>query len=93
MLVEGRVPITRKLGIVAFGGVGCQFGDDIAGQKINCYDHTPSVGAGFLHAQGGSFGIDPIEIAGKNDNEGYIYGSTCVLESTRQSGQTGDIRS
>ena len=72
MLIEGRVPITRKFGIVAFGGVGCQFGDDIAGQKINCSDHTfPSVGAGisYMLKEEASVLIR-LEIAkGKNDND------------------------
>ena len=72
MLIEGRVPITRKFGIVAVGGVGCQFGDDIAGQKINCSDHTfPSVGAGisYMLKEEASVLIR-LEIAkGKNDNE------------------------
>ena len=72
LLLEGRVPITRKFGIVAFGGVGCQFGDDIAGQRINCSDHTfPSVGVGisYMLKEEASVLIR-LEIAkGKNDNE------------------------
>ena len=31
ILVDGRFPLIRQLGLVTFGGVGCQFGDEIAG--------------------------------------------------------------
>ena len=72
LLMEGRFPISRKFGLVAFGGIGCQFGDDIAGQDMECSEHTfPSVGAGisYMLKEEASVLIR-LEIAkGKNDNE------------------------
>ncbi len=72
LLMEGRLPITRKFGVVAFGGIGCQFGTDIAGKNINCAGNTyPSVGFGltYLLDEAASILIR-LEIAkGKNDNE------------------------
>ena len=72
LLMEGRFPISRKFGLVAFGGIGCQFGDDIAGQDMECSKHTfPSVGAGisYMLKEEASVLIR-LEIAkGKNDNE------------------------
>ena len=57
---------------MAFGGFGYQFGDDIAGNNIECSEHTfPSVGAGasYMVKEEASLLIR-LEIAkGKNDNE------------------------
>ena len=36
LIIESRLPLTRRLGLVAFGGVGCEFGKDIAGQSLSC---------------------------------------------------------
>jgi len=72
LLMEGRFPITRKFGLVAFGGIGCQFGDDIAGHDIECLEHTfPSVGAGISYmVKEEASVLIRLEIAkGKNDNE------------------------
>ena len=72
VLVDARIPLKGKLGLVAFGGVGCQFGEDIAGRNLSCGDATfPSVGVGV------SYMLKPeasvlirLEIAkGKSDNE------------------------
>ena len=72
VLVDARIPLKGKLGLVAFGGVGCQFGEDIAGRDLSCGDATfPSVGVGV------SYMLKPeasvlirLEIAkGKSDNE------------------------
>ena len=72
ILVDGRFPLTRRLGLVAFGGEGCQFGDDIAGSSIDCDDNVyPSVGIGlsYLVKEEASVLIR-LEVAkGKNDNE------------------------
>ena len=72
LLIEGRFPITRKFGLVAFGGIACQFGDDISGNDINCSEHTfPSVGAGISYmVKEEASVLIRLEIAkGKNDNE------------------------
>ena len=72
LLMEGRFPITRKFGLVAFGGIGCQFGDDISGNDIECSEHTfPSVGAGISYmVKEEASVLIRLEIAkGKNDNE------------------------
>jgi hypothetical protein len=72
MLVDGRFPLTKKFGLVAFGGVGCQFGEDIAGREIDCGENTyPSIGFGisYLVKEEASVVIR-LEVAkGKNDNE------------------------
>lgn len=72
ILLDGRFPLTDKLGVVAFGGVGCQFGEDINGSDIGCGDHTfPSVGVGlsYMLKEEASVLIR-LEVAkGKNDNE------------------------
>ena len=72
LLLEGRLPISRKFGIVAFGGIGCQFGTDIAGTDINCADNTyPSAGVGlsYLLDEAASILIRMELAKGKNDNE------------------------
>ena len=82
ILVDGRFPLTRRLGLVAFGGVGCQFGDDIVGSSIDCGDNVyPSVGIGlsYLVKEEASVLIR-LEVAkGKNDNEAlYLrFGHPC----------------
>ena len=72
VLLEGRFPLTGKLGLIAFGGVGCQFGEDIAGKSLSCSDATyPSLGVGvsYLLKEEASVLIR-LEIAkGKSDNE------------------------
>jgi len=72
ILLEGRIPLTGKLGLVAFGGVGCQFGEDIAGKDLSCGDATyPSLGVGvsYMLKEEASVLIR-LEIAkGKSDNE------------------------
>lgn len=72
LLLEGRLPISRRFGIVAFGGIGCQFGTDIAGTDINCADNTyPSAGLGlsYLLDEAASILIRMELAKGKNDNE------------------------
>lgn len=72
LLIESRLPLTRRLGLVAFGGVGCEYGDDIAGQSLSCKDETyPSVGVGlsYMLKEEASILIR-LEVAkGKSDNE------------------------
>ena len=72
VMVDARFPLTRRLGLVAFGGVGCQFGDDIGGRSLSCEDETyPSIGVGlsFMLKEEASVLIR-LEIAkGKSDNE------------------------
>jgi hypothetical protein len=72
ILIDGRLPLSRKWGLVAFGGIGCQFGRDIAGNDISCSDNTyPSAGVGVSYVLDESASIlIRLEIAkGKNDNE------------------------
>ena len=72
VLLDARIPLARKLGLVAFGGVGCQFGEDIAGRDLSCSDATfPSIGVGvsYMLKEEASVLIR-LEIAkGKSDNE------------------------
>lgn len=72
VMVDARFPLTRRLGLVAFGGVGCQFGDDIGGRSLSCEDETyPSIGVGlsFMLKEEASVLIR-LEVAkGKSDNE------------------------
>ncbi|MGI9313635.1 MAG: hypothetical protein ACR2PN_02940 [Luminiphilus sp.] len=72
VLLEGRFPLTGKLGLIAFGGVGCQFGEDITGKSLSCSDATyPSLGVGvsYMLKEEASVLIR-LEIAkGKSDNE------------------------
>ena len=72
VLMDARIPLTAKLGLVAFGGVGCQFGEDIAGRDLDCGEATfPSIGVGasyILKAEASV--LIRLEIAkGKSDNE------------------------
>ena len=72
VLVDARIPLMGKLGLVAFGGVGCQFGEDIAGRDISCGDATfPSVGVGVSYMLKAEASVlIRLEIAkGKSDNE------------------------
>ena len=72
LLLDGRFPLSRKWGLVAFAGIGCQLGEDIAGRDISCADNTyPSIGMGvsYLLDEAASILIR-LEVAkGKNDNE------------------------
>ena len=72
VLLDARVPLAGKLGLVAFGGVGCQFGEDITGRDLSCGDATfPSIGVGvsYMLKEEASVLIR-LEIAkGKSDNE------------------------
>ena len=72
VLLDARIPLARKLGLVAFAGVGCQFGEDIAGRDLSCSDATfPSIGVGvsYMLKEEASVLIR-LEIAkGKSDNE------------------------
>ncbi len=72
VLLEGRFPLTRRLGLIAFGGVGCQFGEDLVGRDLSCSDATyPSLGIGvsYMLKEEASVLIR-LEIAkGKSDNE------------------------
>ena len=72
VLLDARIPLARKLGLVAFAGVGCQFGEDIAGRDLSCSDETfPSIGVGvsYMLKEEASVLIR-LEIAkGKSDNE------------------------
>ena len=72
VLVDARIPLKGKLGLVAFGGVGCQFGEDIAGRDLSCGDATfPSVGVGVSYMLKAEASVlIRLEIAkGKSDNE------------------------
>ena len=72
LLLDGRFPLSRKWGLVAFGGIGCQFGEDIAGRDISCSDNTyPSIGMGvsYLLDEAASILIRLAVAKGKNDNE------------------------
>ena len=72
VLVDARIPLKGKLGLVAFGGVGCQFGEDIAGKELSCGDATfPSVGIGMSYMLKAEASVlIRLEIAkGKSDNE------------------------
>ena len=72
LLIESRLPLTRRLGLVAFGGVGCEYGDDIAGQSLSCKEETyPSVGVGLSYVLKEEASIlIRLEVAkGKSDNE------------------------
>ena len=72
VLVDARIPLKGKLGLVAFGGVGCQFGEDIAGRDLSCGDATfPSVGVGVSYLLKAEASVlIRLEIAkGKSDNE------------------------
>jgi len=72
VLVDARIPLKGKLGLVAFGGVGCQFGEDIAGRNLSCGDATfPSVGVGVSYMLKAEASVlIRLEIAkGKSDNE------------------------
>ena len=72
ILLDARIPLAGKLGLVAFGGVGCQFGEDITGRDLSCSDATfPSIGVGvsYMLKEDASVLIR-LEIAkGKSDNE------------------------
>jgi hypothetical protein len=72
LLLDARIPLVGKLGLVAFGGVGCQFGEDITGRDLSCGDATfPSIGMGvsYMLKEDASVLIR-LEIAkGKSDNE------------------------
>ena len=76
VLLEGRFPLTGKLGLIAFGGVGCQFGEDITGKSLSCSDATyPSLGVGvsYMLKEEASVLIR-LEIAkGKSDNEALYF--------------------
>ena len=72
VLVDARIPLKGKLGLVAFGGVGCQFGEDIAGRDLSCGDATfPSVGVGVSYMLKAEASVlIRLEMAkGKSDNE------------------------
>jgi hypothetical protein len=72
VLVDARIPLKGKIGLVAFGGVGCQFGEDIAGRDLSCGDATfPSVGVGLSYMLKAEASVlIRLEIAkGKSDNE------------------------
>ena len=72
VLVDARIPLTAKFGLVAFGGVGCQFGEDIAGEDLDCGDATfPSIGVGVSYMLKAEASVlIRLEIAkGKSDNE------------------------
>ena len=72
VLVDARIPLTAKLGLVAFGGVGCQFGEDITGEDLDCGDATfPSIGVGVSYMLKAEASVlIRLEIAkGKSDNE------------------------
>ena len=72
ILLDARIPLAGKLGLVAFGGVGCQFGEDITGRDLSCSNATfPSIGVGvsYMLKEDASVLIR-LEIAkGKSDNE------------------------
>ena len=72
VLVDARIPLGRKLGLVAFGGVGCQFGEDLAGRDLSCSDATfPAIGVGVSYMLKAEASVlIRLEIAkGKSDNE------------------------
>ena len=72
VLVDARIPLGRKLGLVAFGGVGCQFGEDLAGRDLSCNDATfPAIGVGVSYMLKAEASVlIRLEIAkGKSDNE------------------------
>ena len=72
VLVDARIPLAGKLGLVAFGGIGCQFGEDVAGRDLSCGDATfPSVGVGVSYLLKAEASVlIRLEIAkGKSDNE------------------------
>ena len=70
--VDGRFPITKKFGLVAFGGVGCQFGVDILNRDVSCNDALfPAFGAGvsYMLKEEASLLIRLEFAKGKSDNE------------------------
>ena len=72
VLLDARIPLVGKLGLVAFGGVGCQFGEDIVGRDLSCSDETfPSIGVGVSYMLKAEASVlIRLEIAkGKSDNE------------------------
>ena len=72
LLVDGRFPITKKFGLVAFGGVGCQFGVDILNRDVSCGDALfPAFGAGvsYMLKEEASVLIRLEFAKGKSDNE------------------------
>ena len=72
LLIDGRFPITKKFGLVAFGGVGCQFGVDILNRDVSCDDALfPAVGAGvsYMLKEEASLLIRLEFAKGKSDNE------------------------
>ena len=72
LLVDGRFPITQKFGLVAFGGVGCQFGVDILNRDVSCDDAVfPAFGAGvsYMLKEEASLLIRLEFAKGKSDNE------------------------
>jgi len=72
VMVDGRFPITQKFGLVAFAGVGCQFGVDILNQDLSCDDAVyPALGAGISYMlKADASLLIRLEFAkGKNDNE------------------------
>ena len=72
LLVDGRFPITKKFGLVAFGGVGCQFGVDILNRDVSCDDALfPAIGAGvsYMLKEEASVLIRLEFAKGKSDNE------------------------
>jgi hypothetical protein len=72
LLIDGRFPITQKFGLVAFGGVGCQFGVDILNRDVSCDDALfPAFGAGvsYMLKEEASLLIRLEFAKGKSDNE------------------------
>ena len=72
LLIDGRFPITQKFGLVAFGGVGCQFGVDILNRDVSCGDALfPAFGAGvsYMLKEEVSLLIRLEFAKGKSDNE------------------------
>ena len=72
LLLDGRLPLSKRFGLVAFGGVGCQYGEDIAGRDIDCSDNAyPSIGLGMSYLlQEEASVLIRLEVAkGKHDNE------------------------
>ena len=72
LLIDGRFPITQKFGLVAFGGVGCQFGVDILNRDVSCGDALfPAFGAGvsYMLKEEASLLIRLEFAKGKSDNE------------------------
>jgi hypothetical protein len=72
LLVDGRFPLTKKFGLVAFGGVGCQFGVDILNRDVSCDDALfPAFGAGvsYMLKEEASVLIRLEFAKGKSDNE------------------------